>query len=118
MFQFGMSTSCWVIVAFILTAPAAAQEFPSDSAGPEPTLRADSTLCTEALELSCRTVRKPPEPQAPMNGLITKFSHLAGMFMGRVDAAQSRDFHFRFTLDLKTPPSSTDNHINLDNRAG
>lgn len=120
-FNYRMSMLRVAALAVLLAAPLAAraQDLASDFAGPTPNLRAEPrSLCTEALELSCRQDRKPQAPAPSMSGFIMKFSRLAGMFMGRVDAAQSQDFHFRFTLDIKSPPDSTDNHINLDNRAG
>jgi hypothetical protein len=35
------------------------------------------------------------------SGALSKFAHLAGMFMGRQDAAELGAFKFRFVLDLR-----------------
>ncbi len=46
--------------------------------------------------------------------MMDRFCNLAGMFMGRVDAATVGSFKFRITLAIKEPPSSIDSSIHWD----
>lgn len=104
------------LAAYALALPCQAQDRafePSDS----PTARAQSFflapaacserglgLCLTSPEAAAapQTRARPaskPHPQGP--GRLSRFAHLAGIFMGRVDAARVGNFSLRFQLTIE-----------------
>ena len=91
--------------------PAAAQDNPSETSGapvPAVSRRADyANACAarDGLSLCVDPVRririKAKQAKKNDEGALSGFTRLAGMFMGRVDAADLGPFRFRFELELR-----------------
>lgn len=80
------------------------------SAEPRPSLRVVESceaeksvqLCLEPrLEGAQGAVKTPARRRREQDGRLTRFTRLAGMFMGRVDVLDTGSFRFRFNLELR-----------------
>jgi hypothetical protein len=91
------------VTALIVEAvPALAQERPRKPTAYSAPACSDGkglVLCLE--DRSSDAARKLKDRRTQSRSALQKFARLAGMFMGRVDAAQVGDFKLRFTLELK-----------------
>lgn len=104
-----------MLTAAALAAPAAAQDAPKSAPSvkapraPDAAPRLDLALACEtrdglSLCVKPRAGRKTPPARLSEEdsaGRFRRFTRLAGMFMGRVDAASVGPFRLRLTLDLR-----------------
>lgn len=102
-----------LVTAFLmtaaLTAVAAAQDVAPAPSVAQPVRRADLandcarrdglSLCVETIRSARHRAKKALEARTA--GALTRFTKIAGMFMGRVDAFDVRSLKVRFNLELR-----------------
>jgi hypothetical protein len=98
-----------LLMTTALTVAAAAQEAASAPSSRQPVRRADLSndcarrdglsLCVETIRSARRRAKKAIEARTA--GSLTRFTRLAGLFMGRVDAFDVRSMKVRFNLELR-----------------
>ncbi len=102
-----------LLALIVVSGPAAAQDAarPAETGSPSrPTLRVAESCALERAVPLCLEPRIEAERIAgrpdgvrklePV-GNLTRFTRLAGMFMGRVDVLDTGNFRFRFNLELR-----------------
>src|SRR5688572_15643777 len=92
------------VTALIVEAvPALAQERPRKPTAFSAPACSDGKGLVLCLEDRSDTARRVKEGRRQSRSALQKFARLAGMFMGRVDAAQVGNYKLRFTLELRPP---------------